>query len=59
MPIICVGSDNPGIFACNLRGKYIHLFREIGKLTSKSQAREMLLKLNDTGRLHHFAYGSR
>jgi hypothetical protein len=58
-PTICVGSDDPGIFACNLRGEYMHLFREIGKLTSKSQAREILQKLNDAGRLHHFAYGRR
>jgi len=26
-PAIIVGSDDPGIFSCSLRGEYIHLFR--------------------------------
>jgi hypothetical protein len=58
-PTVCVGTDDPGIFACILRGEYMHLFREIGRLTSKSQARKILFELNDAGRLHHFAYGNR
>jgi adenosine deaminase len=53
-PTVCVGSDDPGIFACNLRGEYMHLFREIAQLTSDARAQALLHQLNDAGRLYHF-----
>lgn len=58
-PTVCVGSDDPGIFACNLRGEYMHLYREIRQLTSDERAQTLLHQLNDAGRLYHFAFGGR
>lgn len=51
---VTVGSDDPGIFSCNLRGEFIHIFREVAARTSPSVAWEKIRKLNDTSRLHRF-----
>lgn len=33
---MCIGSDDPGIFACSLRGEYIHVLREAMHVTKGS-----------------------
>ncbi|MBB3938258.1 hypothetical protein [Aureimonas phyllosphaerae] len=55
-PTICVGSDDPGIFATNLRNEYAvigSVLRHRFKLTS-AEATRTLEKLNDNGRVHRF-----
>lgn len=53
-PSVSVGSDDPGIFACSLRGEYMHLFREFRKRTNEAEAMRLIRELNETGRLYGF-----
>jgi hypothetical protein len=55
-PTICVGSDDPGIFATNLRNEYAHLFRVLrgrAKLNTE-EAIGVLRQLNENGRAFRF-----
>jgi adenosine deaminase len=55
-PTICVGSDDPGIFATNLRNEYAHLLqvlrRKVGLNTQ--EAITVLRQLNENGRAFRF-----
>lgn len=54
-PAVSVGTDDPGIFACTLRGEFMHLYREVRKrTTSDREAMERLDHLNETGRIYRF-----
>ncbi|MCY1644029.1 hypothetical protein [Methylorubrum sp. SL192] len=56
-PTVCVGSDDPGIFATNLRNEYAAIgsvLRHRFKLTA-SEAAGRLEQLNANGRVHRFA----
>ncbi|KAA0570263.1 hypothetical protein [Azospirillum sp. Sh1] len=54
-PSVSVGSDDPGIFACSLRGEFMHLYREMLRLTgSEREAIARLDHLNETGRIYRF-----
>ncbi|WP_431862541.1 hypothetical protein [Azospirillum sp.] len=54
-PSVSVGSDDPGIFACSLRGEFMHLYREILKQTgSEQEALARLEHLNEVGRIYRF-----
>ncbi len=53
-PSVSVGSDDPGIFACSLRGEYMHLFREFREKTNEPDAMRLIRELNETGRLYSF-----
>ena len=55
-PIVVLASDNPGIFANNLRNDFSHVFLVmIGELgLSPNQAIEHLRKLNRNGRIFRF-----
>ncbi|MEZ0171117.1 hypothetical protein [Microvirga sp. TS319] len=55
-PTVCVGSDDPGIFATNLKNEYAAIgsvLRRRFKLTS-AEATRRLEDLNDNGRVHRF-----
>lgn len=55
-PTVCVGSDDPGIFATNLRNEYAAIgsvLRHRFKLTA-SEAAARLEQLNANGRVHRF-----
>ena len=55
-PTICIGSDDPGIFATNLKNEYAAIgsvLRHRFKLTS-AEVTQTLEKLNDSGRVHRF-----
>lgn len=55
-PTVCVGSDDPGIFATNLKNEYAAIgsvLRLKFKLTS-AEATRVLKELNDNGRVHRF-----
>lgn len=55
-PTVCVGSDDPGIFATNLRNEYAAIgsvLRHRFKLTA-SEAAGRLKQLNANGRVHRF-----
>ena len=55
-PTVCIGSDDPGIFASNLRNEYCHivqtLITEYGK--SQSEAARIVADLNGNGRAFQF-----
>ena len=54
-PAVSVGTDDPGIFACTLRGEFMHLYREVRKRTaSDREAMARLEHLNETGRIYRF-----
>lgn len=54
-PAVSVGSDDPGIFACSLRGEFMHLYRELVKQTGcEREALARLEHLNDVGRVYRF-----
>lgn len=58
-PTVCVGSDDPGIFATNLRNEYAAIgsvLRHRYKLTASEAARQ-LEQLNANGRVHRFPPG--
>lgn len=57
-PIVCVGSDDPGIFACSLRNEYAHLKRILqDKLhLSGDDAMAILQQLNTNGRAFRFRW---
>ncbi|SBS31567.1 Adenosine deaminase [Marinomonas spartinae] len=54
--VISLGSDDPGIFATDLRNEFYHLFAclVINYNYSESQALDMLSKLNENGRIYRF-----
>ncbi len=52
---VCVGSDDPGIFATNLRNEYAHLLRELDALTDPQSAQDYLEQLITTGKAWRFA----
>lgn len=55
-PTLCIASDDPGIFATNLRNEFMHVFRiltEVGGLTPE-QALAHLQKLNSNSRIYAF-----
>jgi len=55
-PTVCLGSDDPGIFATNLKNEYAVIgtvLRQYFKLTAAEAAR-ILEDLNDNGRIHRF-----
>jgi len=55
LPSVSVGSDDPGIFACSLRGEFMHLYREVLQRTgSEREAIARLDHLNETGRIYRF-----
>ncbi|HYF85013.1 hypothetical protein [Azospirillum sp.] len=55
-PPVSVGTDDPGIFASTLRGEFMHLYREVRKLTtSDREAMARLEHLNETGRIYRFS----
>lgn len=52
---ICLGSDDPGIFASDIKAEYYHLFcmmKEYG--LSDEEAVSKLAKANETGRIYSF-----
>ncbi|WP_323935692.1 amidohydrolase family protein [Aeromonas caviae] len=53
---ICLGSDDPGIFAADLKSEFYHLFSVlIGRFhLSPEDALERLAKLNENGRIYRF-----
>jgi len=54
-PIVTIGSDDPGIFACNLKGEYVHLLQAARRRDMDDRdAAEMLRELNRNGRLYSF-----
>lgn len=59
-PTVCVGSDDPGIFATNLKNEYEAIgsvLRNHFKLTS-AEASHILESLNDNGRTYRFKPGA-
>ncbi len=55
MPVICVGSDDPGIFATNLRNEYTHIQRVLcASGMQKNEATAVLQQLNANGRAFRF-----
>lgn len=54
-PMVCVGSDDPGIFANSMRGEYYHLAREL-RQTGKNwnEVSQTLHFLNDNSRIYGF-----
>lgn len=52
---VCVGSDDPGIFAINLRNEYAHLLRELDAITDPQSAQNYLEQLITTGKAWRFA----
>lgn len=40
-PMVCLGTDDPGIFATNLRNEYAHIQRELRVAYNQSEARTM------------------
>ncbi len=55
-PLVCVGSDDPGIFATNLRNEFNHLFLTLVEHfgLSPCDARAVLDRLNQNGRALQF-----
>ncbi|MGR0188422.1 hypothetical protein [Azospirillum aestuarii] len=55
-PAVCVGSDDPGIFATNLRNEYAHILRTLTARygLSSTKAQEHLRQLNETARAFRF-----
>jgi hypothetical protein len=54
-PRVCIGSDDPGIFACSLRGEYIHVLREATQATGCEQtALDHIRAIRDAGHLYRF-----
>lgn len=56
MPEVCVGSDDPGIFATNARNEFAHVFLALERNLSAREASEHLQRLNSAGRTSRFAY---
>lgn len=55
LPRICIGSDDPGIFACSLRGEYIHLLRETMRVAGcERTAFNHILAIHEAARLYRF-----
>ena len=54
-PLVCLGSDDPGIFTTNARNEYAHIYLALAKRTSAAQAMGTLRDINATGRSHRFA----
>lgn len=52
---VCVGSDDPGIFATNLRNEYAHLLRELDAITDPQSAQNYLEQLIASGKAWRFA----
>jgi len=54
-PTVCVGSDDPGIFANSMRGEYYHLAREL-KRAGKTwdEVGQALRRLNHNSRIYGF-----
>lgn len=55
-PTVCVGSDDTGIFATNLRNEYSHIYLTLRDTygLSDQDATDMIRRLNDNGRRHFF-----
>ena len=55
-PTVCVGSDDTGIFATNLRNEYSHIYLTLRDTYGYSDqaATDMIRRLNDNGRRHFF-----
>jgi adenosine deaminase len=56
-PSVCLASDDPGIFATNLRAEYFHLYRELIKRCGKSpsEAQSILHRLVENSVAYRFA----
>lgn len=57
-PIVCLGTDDPGIFATNLRNEYAHLYRELRTNYNRNEAEAMaiLRELNRNSRTYAFRH---
>lgn len=55
-PLVSLGSDDPGIFACSMRGEVMHIVSAARKRTdmNEEQALALVRRLNDTGRIYAF-----
>lgn len=54
-PIVTIGSDDPGIFACSLKGEYVHLLQAARRRNMDERAAfDMLSEINRNGRLYSF-----
>lgn len=52
---ICVGSDDPGIFATDIKNEYYHLYMSLRNAgLSAQRAVELLRKVNEAGRVYAF-----
>ena len=56
---ICIGSDDPGIFATNIRNEYAHVLRELRKAMSGTSrdAYSELSRLVENGKTYRFSSG--
>jgi adenosine deaminase len=54
-PIICLGSDDPGIFATNIRNEFSHIFIELlNKRKSRKEAMDIIKIIADNNRMFTF-----
>lgn len=54
--LVTLGSDDPGIFATDMRNEFYHIFGSLVEhfKYSVDEALELTAKLNDNGRIYHF-----
>lgn len=53
-PILCLGSDDPGIFTTNARNEFGHVYLALARHVSSTSAIQCLRDLNIVGRSHRF-----
>lgn len=55
-PLVSLGSDDPGIFACSMRGEVMHIVAAARKMDNMDDERALALvrRLNETGRIYSF-----
>jgi|GEM_PF-281331 len=54
-PIICLGSDDPGIFAVNIRNEFSHVFTELLKKDkTRKEAMDIIKEIADNNRIFSF-----
>lgn len=55
-PVVCLSSDDPGIFATNLRNEFSHVFRTLVEYYRQDPRKAMLVlkELNENARVYRF-----
>ncbi len=54
-PTVCLGSDDPGIFAVNIRNEFSHIFLELlGKNKTRKEAMDIISHIAENNRIYGF-----